>query len=585
MQKNKSRCHKCSASVHGNGQASLTEQSPCRPAHGFPRPLEPPHEGHNNPGPMGRPRSLGAVRRRWWRRALAAPSEAAHQRRRAHPAGAQERVGVTEGVNQGNGGHRGIHGKLLAGEPREVLHIDVHSIVPLRPPELIPRVLLPAAGIGGVQRAPHELRAHRLEVLYQRGLGAQALLVADTSPEALVHEQGTGDTDRLLPPERLHGRAQAAVHDEEVHLPEERSEVGVLHLDEPALGLECVGPDCEIVGHRLVSLQSADIDEAQVIAALFEHLETASHYLPPGHRHAAEGHQTQLPAARARLPAESGQWLCQEAGRRAAAEEDEVREVYGLPPVRGPREGSLPHGDDQGHVHPPKRVPGVRNRQAEALPEVVEVEAHEAALLDEALHEAQRGVGPESVARAGFALAPAHRLHCAPLLVVAGDDRGLQDEADERLAAELADEPRHARHGEAEDQEVHGPRAVVLHLQDVGEEDGGAAEKLCLGAGQDDHLHQVGPGLKDALADPAVHARLRVAAAGAELDLAPRDLGVGLHEGLPPQLCADGHQPPPLLGHAARQRHEGLHVAPRAPRHHEDVVGATCSPSWRWRAA
>mmetsp|Transcript_1680 Transcript_1680/g.5510 ORF Transcript_1680/g.5510 Transcript_1680/m.5510 type:complete len:217 (-) Transcript_1680:275-925(-) len=163
-------------------------------------------------------------------------------------------------------------------------------------------------------------------------------------------------------------------------------------------------------------------------------------------------------------------------------------------------------------------------------------------------------------------------LHRSPVGVRAGDAARLQEETDGWNLEVLASHQADARQRESIRQHVRGC-AARLHVLQVLHHDRRAVEELGLRLREHHHLHKFALLLRCPLAQDAVDALLRVAAAVQVVDSARRHvLGVGEHKALPAQLRADCHQPAPLLGHATRKGHERLHVATGAARDHEDVA-------------
>mmetsp|Transcript_6432 Transcript_6432/g.15246 ORF Transcript_6432/g.15246 Transcript_6432/m.15246 type:complete len:271 (+) Transcript_6432:450-1262(+) len=224
-------------------------------------------------------------------------------------------------------------GHGLTRELCKVLHIRMHAIISLLTPVLRPGICLPPVRVRRVQGAICEVHADPLEVLDHHRFGANALLVANIPPEALVHQERTGDTAWLLPTQGLHRSAQATMHNEAVHLLEESSKVSPFNLTELAPCFESICPRDEVTRHDCVPLQSANVDQTQTMGTLLHHSHTALYHQVPCHWHAAEGHEPEACTCRSCRCHEASQGLCERAVPRTPAEEDEVRELHATPPI------------------------------------------------------------------------------------------------------------------------------------------------------------------------------------------------------------------------------------------------------------
>mmetsp|Transcript_80341 Transcript_80341/g.236365 ORF Transcript_80341/g.236365 Transcript_80341/m.236365 type:complete len:548 (-) Transcript_80341:69-1712(-) len=401
--------------------------------------------------------------------------------------------------------------------------------------------------------------------------------MADVAPEALVQEQRTSDGRRLLQSECLDGGAQAPMDDEDVHALEEDTEVGLLGLEEAALLLQRLGFRCKVSWDRVL-VPLPHINEPQVEGAVFDHLGGAPQHRLPVNRHAAERHDSQLRTGVARTLDEVLQGLWERAAPAAPlAQEDEVRAADAVPPVRGSLESTRTHRNHDWLIALLHNRPSVSWVQAEPIAHGVDVVAREGVLLREGLPERKRVLTGEHALLEAVHEADAvrlDRLHGRPCGVGAGNEAGLEDEADRGYLVKLVGHQRDARQRHAVDQHVY-LRALVLEALQMLHDHGAAVEELGLRVREHHHLHELALLVRRPLAQGAVHARLRVAAHVQEADLALRQARrVRQHEALPAELRADGDPPAPLLGHAPREGDEGLHVAPGAARDHDDVARA-----------
>mmetsp|Transcript_78620 Transcript_78620/g.243926 ORF Transcript_78620/g.243926 Transcript_78620/m.243926 type:complete len:278 (+) Transcript_78620:269-1102(+) len=227
------------------------------------------------------------------------------------------------------------------------------------------------------------------------GRHADASLVADGPPEALVHEERSRDARRLLHPKRLHRCTQAAVDDEEVHVPEEDAEVGPLDVQKALLALQRRGLARQPLRDPAL-LALPHVDEAKVELAVPDHLDGASQHRLPQHGHAAERHDPELRAGRLCLLDEALQRITERAhATGAVAQEDEVRCDDIAPPVPRPVEGVAAHGDDDRVPPSLQQRVGVPRRQGEPASDPVDLELGEGVLLGEGLAPGERLVTAE----------------------------------------------------------------------------------------------------------------------------------------------------------------------------------------------
>mmetsp|Transcript_53578 Transcript_53578/g.117127 ORF Transcript_53578/g.117127 Transcript_53578/m.117127 type:complete len:283 (-) Transcript_53578:96-944(-) len=200
----------------------------------------------------------------------------------------------------------GVRGKLpllgsrghqwRQGGPQLLDAVDVgeNAIVLDLPPGVLCHVgfglRTPLLRIAGIKGTIHEIHAALLELRDEHGLGANTLLIAHVTPEALIHEQRPGDARGLSCAQGFHSSAQSPMDDKAIHQREENAKIHRFGFTEGPRIFALLSFAFQI---NRPLLNPPNVHDAHVELAFLDQLEDNAKQSSSRHWHATEGNQTQ----------------------------------------------------------------------------------------------------------------------------------------------------------------------------------------------------------------------------------------------------------------------------------------------------